>query len=113
MVPETRPEAFLQREVLIAAAHGGDARAQAQLGDAYRVGDQFTERNPVEALRWYGLAAEQGDASAQNNLGSMHLNGIGVPKDAKKAVTWYRKAAKQGLPVAQFNLGLRRLRGDL
>jgi hypothetical protein len=105
-------DSFRQRRALIAAAHAGDARAQFLLGERYRIGDEFTERDCGEAFKWYGLAAEQGDPDAQNNLGSMHLNGMGVPKDAAKAVAWYRKAAKQGLPVAQFNLGLLRLHGE-
>lgn len=50
-------------------------------------------------------AAEQGDASAQNNLGFMYANGEGVPQDDKTAVKWYRLAAEQGLAHAQFNLG--------
>ena len=34
----------------------------------------------AEAVRWYRLAAEQGLASAQHNLGVMYDNGQGVPK---------------------------------
>ncbi|GHV38472.1 hypothetical protein FACS1894187_17310 [Synergistales bacterium] len=51
-------------------------------------------------------AAEQGNAAAQNRLGSMYANGRGVPKDDKQAVEWYRKAADQGHAAAQYNLGL-------
>ena len=50
-------------------------------------------------------AAEQGDASAQLNLGFMYNTGMGVLKDAAEAVRWYRLAAEQGLASAQFNLG--------
>ena len=46
-------------------------------------------------------AAEQGDASAQYNLGVMYYKGAGVPKDTSAAVDWYRKAASQGLALAQ------------
>lgn len=106
------PEAFRQREALIAAANADDALAQTRLGDRYRTGDEFTERDYVEALRWYRVAAEQGDPNAQDNLGSMYLNGIGVPKDYAEAAKWYRKAAEQGLAVAQFNLALRYLHGN-
>ncbi len=34
-----------------------------------------------EALKWYRLAAEQGNAIAQYNLGFMYDNGEGVPQD--------------------------------
>jgi S1-C subfamily serine protease len=49
--------------------------------------------------------AQNGDATAQFNLGSMYANGIGVPKDSAEAEKWYRKAAEQGHAAAQLNLG--------
>jgi hypothetical protein len=49
-------------------------------------------------------AAEQGLASAQNNLGSAYREGEGVHEDDAKAVCWYRKAAEQGDALAQTNL---------
>jgi len=51
-------------------------------------------------------AADQGDASAQVNLGSMYIDGKGVAQDDKQAVKWYRKAANQGNANAQYNLGI-------
>ncbi|MEG1051519.1 MAG: tetratricopeptide repeat protein [Janthinobacterium sp.] len=56
-------------------------------------------------MRWYRTAAEQGDASAQNNLGVMYANGHGVPQDDGLAVQWYARAAGQGHALAQYNLG--------
>ena len=51
-------------------------------------------------------AAEQGHARAQNHLGWMYDEGIGVSQDDQEAVSWYGKAAKQGLATAQNNLGV-------
>jgi len=48
---------------------------------------------------------ETGLAAAQANLGSMYLNGQGVPKDYAKAIKWYRKAADQKSAYAQGSLG--------
>ena len=62
--------------------------------------------NDAEAVRWYRLAAEQGHATAQSNLGVMHAKGEGVLKDNAEAVRWYRLAAEQGVASAQFNLGV-------
>ena len=59
----------------------------------------------MKAVRWYRLAAEQGHAYAQYNLGLMYRQGEGVPQDDAEAVRWYRLAAEQGDAVAQFNLG--------
>ena len=66
---------------------------------AVAVAAQSTE---IEQLR---LAAEQGDASDQTNLGFMYADGEGVPKDDAKALKWYRLAAEQGYASAQTNLG--------
>ena len=44
----------------------------------------------AEAVKWYRLAAAQGDAVAQYNLGVMYDNGKGVPQDHAKAMKWYR-----------------------
>ena len=52
------------------------------------------------------VLADQGNASAQFNLGLMYSLGTGVPKDDKEAVKWYRLAAKQGDADAQGNLGV-------
>ena len=57
------------------------------------------------ALRLWRPIAEQGDASAQYNLGVMYATGQGVTQDYATAVSWYRKAAEQGDDRAQHNLG--------
>jgi len=36
-------------------------------------------QDDAEAVKWYRLAAEQGDANAQFNLGGMYEDGEGVP----------------------------------
>ena len=48
--------------------------------------------------------AQQGDANAQNKLGTMYEFGNGVAKDYNQAAEWYQKAAQQGLGLAQMNL---------
>ena len=65
-----------------------------------------------EAVKWYRLAAEQGYATAQYNLGVMYDEGYGVPQDDKEAVKWYRLAAEQENVDAQFNLGFMYLEGE-
>jgi TPR repeat protein len=59
-----------------------------------------------EAVKWYRLAAEQGNAAAQYNLSLMYANGQGVPQDDKEAVKWTRMAAEQGYAAAQLSLGV-------
>lgn len=52
------------------------------------------------------LKAEQGDAKAQYNVGTMYDAGAGLPFDAIKAIEWYEKAALQGHAKAQYALGM-------
>ncbi len=56
--------------------------------------------------------AEQGDASAQNDLGFMYSYGEGVYQDTTEAVKWYRKSAEQGNAEGQYMLGLQYFNGD-
>ena len=58
-----------------------------------------------QAIKWYRLAAEQGAAIAQSNLGWMYANGHGVLKDYNEAIRWYRLAAEKGNAAAQNSLG--------
>jgi hypothetical protein len=50
--------------------------------------------------------AEAGDVIAQNSVGVMYNDGIGVLKDNVEAAKWFRKAADQGDAAAQGNLGV-------
>jgi TPR repeat protein len=52
----------------------------------------------------YRMAAEQGDALAQYNLGLKYENGEGVKKDINEAENWLHKAARQGYKAAQDEL---------
>jgi hypothetical protein len=63
-------------------------------------------KDPVEAVKWYHKAAEQGYANSQFILGVCFENGQSVAKDPIEAAKWYRKAAEQGHARAQFNLGV-------
>jgi TPR repeat protein len=57
------------------------------------------------ALRELKPLAEQGDADAQFNLGSLYYQGRGVSQDHSEALRWIRKAAEQGHVYAQVTIG--------
>ena len=61
-------------------------------------------RNSAEAVRWFRLAADQGHAAAQGNLGIAYSNGLGVVRDAVEAARWFRLAAERGYAPAGYNL---------
>ena len=56
-------------------------------------------------MKWYLLAAAQGFARAQFNLGQMYEESRSVPQDYLEAAKWFRLAAAQGYAEAQNNLG--------
>ncbi|MGC2467411.1 MAG: PDZ domain-containing protein [Candidatus Acidiferrum sp.] len=60
------------------------------------IGDQLSI-----ALR----GAELGDASAENTIGGIYLNGLGVQKDYAEALKWYRESAAKQFPAAEIRLG--------
>jgi hypothetical protein len=66
----------------------------------------------TEAVKWYLLGAEQGQAGAQYNLGLIYANGKGVRQDYEEAAKWYRLAAEQGHADAQHRLGLMYANGE-
>lgn len=49
-----------------------------------------------EAERWFRLAADQGDATAQANLGFLYANGYGLPRDYVQAYFWFSRAGAKG-----------------
>ena len=51
-------------------------------------------QNDAEAVRWYRLAAEQGGADAQFNLGAMYAQGRGVAQDLAIAYAWILRAVE-------------------
>jgi uncharacterized protein len=53
---------------------------------------------PLSWIDWLAIRplAEQGDTSAQYNLGAFYDNGLGVPQDYVRALMWLNLSAAQG-----------------
>lgn len=64
-------------------------------------------------MKWFTLAAKQGDADAQYYLGEMYADGDGVPRNLKTAIKWYTRAAEKGKARAQDRLQQLRVRANL
>jgi len=108
---------LLQRTLLVCVylfALTGQANAEplSEIDVAASLGDY---EKVAKLLR---LQAEQGNATAQAQLGDMyHIGDIyhkgkGVRQDYKEALKWYRLAAEQGNPFAQYRLGFMYSRGE-
>jgi len=78
--------------------------AQVKLGE-FADSSQYYEA----AVGWFLMAAMQGDAAGQYNLGRMYQSGNGIEKDDAKASYWIRRsAAKNYIPaVKALALGYR------
>jgi TPR repeat protein len=79
-------------------------------------GETTLRQDDREAARLYKLAADQGNASGQANLGVFYENGRGgLPKDDREAARLYKLAADQGDAAGQAGLGIfySRGRGDV
>jgi Protein kinase domain/Sel1 repeat len=84
------------------AAVLGELRAMNELAEA------LVESRGVddpEALQWFHIAADRGNASAMVHMGVMSLLGTGgVNKDPLEAAKWFGKAANAGSAAGMYDL---------
>lgn len=85
---------------LMLAPQTGAAQNYAAGESAYQSGDYSAAMD-----EWRPLA-EQGNVTAQLQIGWLYDNGKGVTRDQVEAARWYRLAAEQGHEIGQFNTGL-------
>jgi len=89
-------------------ADKGDADAQFNMGQAYRLGRGVPADMRI-AQSWFQKAAQQGHQEAQANLGLiLYQNG-----DRKTAMPFIRRAAERGDERAQYVLGATLFNGDV
>jgi TPR repeat protein len=90
------------------SAAAGSCFGQFVVGACYNHSYGGVAQDYAEAVRLYILAAEQGHALAQSNLGYMFENGQGVARDRTEAIRWFRLADAQrhvGATAALQRLG--------
>lgn len=85
---------------LKSAATSGNRTAQDLMGVHYLANDVY-----AKAAYWFQKSAQQGDTSAENHLGTMYRQGLGVQKNFITAIYWYQKSAAQGSADAADKLG--------
>ena len=61
--------------------------------------------NYAEAMRWYRIAADQGNARAQETVGFLYESGRGVAPDYREAMRWFRLAEAHGNADARYWIG--------
>jgi TPR repeat protein len=93
---------------MAAAASGGHVAAQIRLGAMYA---RWPDRDDVESMRYFVMAADAGDADAQAHVAERYRRGHGVRADAAVAATYARLAADQGSIAAMCALAEAHLAG--
>ena len=92
----TKPDPATAQNWFRRAADHGSVEAKVKLAEMAVLEEKFEE-----AFLWFSKAADQDDADAAFNVGSLYYVGRGVPKDEAKATEYYRKAARLGMPEAK------------
>lgn len=88
-------------------ANAGDADAQFNMGQAYKLGRGVPTDVPI-AMEWFRKAAEQGHLRAEDNYGILLFQ----QGAQEQAVPYLRKSAERGEPRAQYILGTALFNGE-
>ncbi|NIF16399.1 tetratricopeptide repeat protein [Pantoea sp. Cy-639] len=91
-------------QAILAAAGQGAVEAQLLLGQILLDGRGIEEDARV-ARRWFGIAAQGGNAMAHNMLGRCLEHGWGGDVELTQAAIHYAQAADAGLDWGMYNLG--------
>ncbi|MBB6425396.1 SPOR domain-containing protein [Sphingopyxis sp. JAI128] len=89
-------------------AIAGDADAQFNLGQAYKLG-RGVPTDLGQAESWYRRAAKQGHLQAEDNLGLV----LFTANRREEAMPYIARSAERGEPRAQYVLGTALFNGDL
>lgn len=79
-------------QVWMGQAEAGDAEAQNYVGEIY-LKALGTAPDYGKAAEWFGKAVAQGNKRAMINLGYLHEEGLGTPRDLTRALNLYREAS--------------------
>ena len=96
--------ADLMAEVLIAEINDGNYGAATDLGSLYYTG-RIGVQDYAQAMRYYQIAADQGEPVAQENLGYCYYYGRNGEKDYERAYYYFSLGAFAGLPGSLYKIG--------
>jgi len=106
-IPEAIPEPAPEPVPLTPMPSGMSVDQALKNGNKAYQGHDYSE-----AMRWFTMAAGQGDAVAEDDVGELYFFGHGVPVDYATAMVWYRRSAAQGNATAQDGIGALYARGQ-
>lgn len=112
-IPDGSPDIDKALDLYLKAADAGDCGdAQWIVGNCRTFGLMNSYKDDLEGFSWYLEAAENGHATAQNNVAVAYVQGILVDQDYEQAVSWFEKAVAQQDPYALNNYGTMLVNGD-
>ena len=71
------------------------------MGYCYYYGDGGINKDYKEAVKWYGLSANKGNAEAAYYLSICYSEGQGIDKNNSEALKWIEKAVEGGIEKGQ------------
>ena len=95
------------------SADQGYVRSQFALGIKYFYGNEHIERNWGKCAEWLLIAAEQGDAIAQNALELTYARGEGVEQDPIEAYKWQLLAVTRAENSTSIGPKMAQMEGSL
>jgi TPR repeat protein len=88
--------------VLVRQATAGDRDAQVELGLRYLDGTSGFPQNVQQALKWFLLAANDGDARGALGAGTVYMLYGDAPVQARDGRKWLQRAREQGMVRANY-----------
>ncbi len=92
-----------------AMAHAGSSYGQLKMGIAYLNADADWDsetEDPIDAARYFRMAAERVSNESRMQLGKMYMKGSGVKHDVDEAVELFEEAAFERNSGAYLQLGI-------
>lgn len=63
----------------------------------------YQEKDPKEALKYFMMAAEQGNVQALHHIALQHYHGLGTEENPREAFFFFEKGAQKGYAPAQYS----------
>lgn len=90
------------------SANKGNVEAQSMLGVLYSADESPVPKNYNESMKWYKMAAAQGDKQAKYQVALYSLS----TKNYEEALKWFGSLASEKDAAAQYWLGLMHEKGE-
>ena len=91
-------------EYFLTAINQGETKANYYIGKYLLYGQTSIERNIEEGMRHFEVAADEGFALAQYELGMLHIDGFKVLQNYERGIYWLTEAAKNDYQRAHVKL---------